>query len=666
MPIIYKLNSPLYSPKNILMKLKLLLFLIPFSILGLSQDFDPSMKISKKELETNYYEKDSTASALVIYDYGNSFIDKETFWLHVQVKQKIKILRPEGVDRGEFEVKLYKGKFSKEKIKNIRGATYNLENGSIVNTTLKSNAIFKEENEEYTLVKFVLPNVKVGSIIMVSYETQSRFMRKFQPWYFQGIDPVIYSEYNTKIPGNYEYNIKLVGDIKLDIHDKKLEKKCLDGGNGTWANCAVTKYVMTNIPAYKPEDFATTPLNYISRIEYELNTLNGFDGTVDKITQTWSDVDKKLKVDKDFGKQINKKNLTKGVLPSNILAIENDLDKAKAIRQFVLDNYKWNGEIKRYDISIKKVLKEKVGDAFEINLLLQNLLFNEGIITHPILLSTRQNGLATKIYPVLTDFNYVIVKATIEDKDYFLDATQSYLSFGELPFKCLNQYGRLIDFENGSYWQDITVDRHSSKIHKVELELLKDNTFSGVVESVFLGYSAHDSKERYSENPVLYKENKINSHNTFTINKHDVIDFDKTKYDFKEKMAIDTELEFIGDKIYLNPFIIKFFEENPFKLQERSYPIDFGYKQVYMYLMKINLKEGLKVLEIPKNVRYALPNKSGSFIFNVELEEDTLNLYFKLRFNIPIYIPEFYDSIKIFMGKVVEVQNNSVVVLKKQ
>ena len=38
-------------------------------------------------------------------------------------------------------------------------------------------------------------------------------MTKYQPWYFQGPDPVLYSEYNTSIPGNYEYNIKLVGSI---------------------------------------------------------------------------------------------------------------------------------------------------------------------------------------------------------------------------------------------------------------------------------------------------------------------------------------------------------------------------------------------------------------------------------------------------------------------
>ena len=51
-------------------------------------------------------------------------------------------------------------------------------------------------------------------------------------------------------------------------------------------------------------------------------------------------------------------------------------------------------------------------------------------------------------FPVISDFNYLIVQATIDDKTYLLDATDNYLSFGEIPFRCLNSYGRLMDFKN--------------------------------------------------------------------------------------------------------------------------------------------------------------------------------------------------------------------------
>ena len=196
--------------------------------------------------------------------------------------------------------------------------------------------------------------------------------------------------------------------------------------------------------------------------------------------------------------------MVKKVLSSEIASLNNDLNKANAIYQFVLDNYKWNKKSERYDVSIKNLLKEKVGSAFEINLLLENLLSSEGFKVYPILVSTRSNGLATKIYPVLTDFNYVILKTTIDAKDYFLDATDPYLSFGELPFRCLNQYGRLIDFEDGSYWENIAVDKYSSRQHRIELSTFEDDVFTGMIKSKFTGYHAHNVKQNYNENRQAY------------------------------------------------------------------------------------------------------------------------------------------------------------------
>lgn len=648
------------------MKLNFTLFAFTISMLCFAQDYNVAMQVSKSDLEQNHYARDSTASALVIYDYGNSFLDRESFALRVQIKQKIKILRTDGIDRGQYEIKLYKGKSSSEKIKNIKGNTYNLENGAIVQSKLTSSAIFEEENEKYTLVKFVLPNVKVGSVVTVSYETQSRFMTKYQPWYFQGRDPVLYSEYNTSIPGNYEYHIKLVGKIPLDINEAKLEESCIEVSRGGYSNCMISKYVMKNIPAYKPEDFTTTALNYMSRIEYEMNTFRSFDGRVDKMTKKWKDVDKELKTDKNFGRQIGKSSLVKDILPKSISEINNDLDKAKAIYQYVLETYKWNGKSERYDVSIKNLVREKIGSAFEINLLLANLLTNQNFTVYPILISTRTNGLATKIYPVLTDFNYIILKTSIDGKDYYIDATDPYLSFGELPFKCLNQYGRLIDFEDGSYWEDIEVNEYSSRQHRVNLSSFKDDIFNGLIESKFSGYHAHNVKRRFDEAQQEYKEKKADKYSDIIIEDHNIINFDKTKIDFNEQINFSLEPELIGNKIYLNPFLIKFFEENPFKLQERTYPIDFGYKDVYNYVMKIELGEGLKVLEIPDNFSYALPNKSGSFIFNVESKDNELIIYFKVKFDFPIYAPEFYDYLKMFMSIVVKTQKNTIILLEKQ
>lgn len=645
-----------------------------FTTLCFSQDFNAAMEVSEDELTLNTYKKDTTANAVVIYDYGNSFFDKNTFALKVQIKQKIKILKPEGKERGEFEITLYKGKKSSEKIREIKGVTYNLENGIVRKSFLESKDIFKIEEDNYTLVKFALPKVKVGSIITISYETESRFIAKYQPWYFQGGDPVIYSEYNTSIPANYKYNIKLVGGLPLDIKESNVVEDCIlliDDDTGyqnrkVGADCTVSKYIMKDIPAYKSEDYTTTSENYISRIEYELNEIQRFDGTKDKIAITWKDVDGELKADKNFGRQINKKSLVSDVLPSNISKLQDPLEKVKSIRQYVIDTYKWNGKNGRYDVSIRNLLKEKTGSAFEINLLLQNLLYAEGFESYPILLSTRKNGLIAKIYPVLTEFNFVIVKTSVDGKTYLLDATMPYNTFGQLPFKTLNQYGRLIDFKDGSRWFDIEVEKYAITSHRVILNNFDDDGFYGTVESKYTSYNANGPKQSYNENPTYYKEGKINSYSNISIENHDIISFDKNADAFNEQIDFYLETETIGNKIYLNPLIIKFFKENPFKLQNRTYPVDFGYKKIYSYVMNIELNDSLKVLETPKIIRMALPENSGSLLYNVEVKDNKVTVFLKIKFDKAIYPSGFYEALKILTSKIIEIQNNSIILLEKQ
>ncbi len=47
----------------------------------------------------------------------------------------------------------------------------------------------------------------------------------------------------------------------------------------------------------------------------------------------------------------------------------------------------------------------------------------------------------------------------------------------------------------------------------------------------------------------------------------------------------------INDLIYVNPFSFKFFKDNPFKLKERTYPIDFGFKDIYTYSVLLEIPE---------------------------------------------------------------------------
>ncbi|WAC02080.1 DUF3857 domain-containing protein [Lacinutrix neustonica] len=243
------------------MKTYLVLITLFLTYLSFSQDtFNAdTYAVTKGDLETTIFEKDSTANAVVLYEYGNSYIEDTSFDLIFNKKVKLKILNRKGFDKATISIFLYKNNSKKERVEDIIATTYNNDNGENTQTKLTKDQIFEERyNDNYTIVKFTMPNVKEGSVITYSYKVISPFIYKYKSWRFQEDIPKLYSEYKTSIPANYEYNIKLVGELKLIINESDIKKKCVDGGNGAYAGCSLARYAIKDIPAFIDEDHMTT------------------------------------------------------------------------------------------------------------------------------------------------------------------------------------------------------------------------------------------------------------------------------------------------------------------------------------------------------------------------------------------------------------------------
>lgn len=652
------------------MKNLTVIFLLAISILGFSQEAynSESYRVTLGDIESSTFAKDSTANAIVIYEEGKSYVDKNNYNLRTEEKYKIKILKREGFDNASVNIYLYNNKSTSEKVEKIIATTYNKVGDEVIKTQLDAKNIFEEKyDENRTLVKFTLPNIKEGSVITYSYTTISRFMAKYHGWDFQGEIPKLYSEYNPSIPANWEYNIKLVGGQKLAINETEVEKNCLVAGNGGISNCFNARYAMKDIPAFIEEDYMTSKSNYLIRVDYDLKTFRGFDGRISDYTKSWETVDKELKTDLHIGKQLKKSVDTEELLSTDIINEIDLLKKAKAIYTYIQDNYTWDEEYRLFSkTSVKDLIKNKSGNAASINILLHNLLEESNIDVKPVLISTRGNGLATKIYPVLYDFNYLVVQVTLDNKTYLLDATDDYLTFGQIPFRCLNQYGRLLDFKNGSEWLDIKPNEASNIYYNTELKFNENQIITGNISSKRTGYHALTNKKKYYQNTDAYIDKLENNYPYLEISDFEVTSNGKTSNDYEETYNLQYNYENTGDNIYLNPFFVKFFNENPFKLQERTYPIDFGYEDTYLYLFKLRVSDNYSVEEMPENINLTIPNNAGQLLFSTNTIGNTINLLLKITFKKAIYEPEYYPYLKEFFNKVVDIQKNSLILLKKK
>nr|WP_298994842.1 DUF3857 domain-containing protein [uncultured Polaribacter sp.] len=647
---------------------KILLLLILTSItLNLFSQKKISTTIGKTsidELKMSIYEKDSTASAVVLFEHANMYLDANfNYKTRTDYYFRIKILDKSAFDYSTISINLY----DKKQFLDLKAITYNLtENGLIEKTKLSEDKVYKvEKSNKWRTVKFTMPNIKIGSVIEYSYSIISPYL-SINDWYFQSDIPKIKSSFNASILGNYKYNIRKVGVLELDENDVSLDKNCIyiDGlGEG---QCVKYKFSMKDIPAFEEEDFMLSKKNYISRLIFDLKTYTSPRGTIEKYTTTWREADKKLK-SIFFNNQTSKKSFFRKRIPVEILKEENNIKKAKAIYKFIQNHYTWNN---RYwsseDEKVKDAFNTKTGSAGEINLSLFNSLNAADLDVNLVILSTRNNGIPTDLYPVIFDFNYVIVKLKINENIFFLDATSKYLPFGEIPFRCLNGRAREVNFKEDSNWISLKPKNKSSENTRLKLVIDENGDFNGTLNVSRFGYNAYKQREKIQnttkKNYIEDFENKYP--NTEVDSLVITNEFDNEKILVENfKIFVNNE-DGLKEKIRLNPFLYNRYVKNPFKLKNRDYPVNFGYSQKDNFFVNIKIPNNYKVTQLPKNTIFSLPNNAARFIVNSKVSNNYINIYFRINLKKTIFNPSEYNSIKEFYNRIIEYQKSSIILEK--
>ncbi len=623
------------------------------------------------ELNLKYYAKDSTANAVVLYEkaLAKMIVANNYILLQTDYYYKIKIFNQNGFDNATKSIYLYNTNKRREKLENLVVLTHNLANGVDNKTSLGKDNIFKSrENEHWREIKFTAPNVKKGSVIEIKYTTRSPFFFNFVGWSFQGDIPKIYSELHSLIPGNWVYNKKLVGFKHLDVKKQSIKKRCFFFiGLEDEADCVDLTYGMKDVPAFKTEKYLSSKKNYLSRIAFELSEYHHFDGRVDKYTKTWKDVDKKLKYNAELGGQLKKIDFTKKQLPIKLFEESDTLKKAIGIYHYIQNNFKWNEKYPQItDTNIKNTFKNKVGSAIDINLILCDALNAAGIESKLMLAATRNKGFPTYVHPVLSDFNYAIVFTKIGKVYYELDAGQKLLGFGTLPFKILNSYGRILDFDKGSFWQDIIPTRRN-KTTSINLKLNKDS-FSGFMRITTNLYSAKNKRDEILNDGVdKYKKLFADSFESEDLNISAYRNLNLNNYE--KPLIEDFKIEFDNqsnddDLFIINPFYDKI-ESNPFQLKKRTYPVDFGYPRTDNYRITYIIPKNYQISSVPKDVNLILKNNAGSFISKSIIKGQSIIINYKININHVSFSPADYNQIKSLFSQIIDYQNE-VIILKKK
>jgi len=650
----------------------LALALLPFY--AVCQEFTFG-EITEREKEFNRNQIDSNANVVYLNEYGTTRFsyDSETgkIKLVYDYHVRIKIFNKEGFDAANVSVPLHRTGThddQREFLSDLKASTFNLQNGRYVETIMSNKAVFTEEKSKYLLFnKFTLPNVSENSIIEYQYTIETPYIFNFRTWQFQSEYPKLNSTYIAFIPGNYKYNISLRGYYKLTENKAELSTGCLRVA-GKDMDCSKLTYTIKNVPAFVEEDYMTSPNNYRSAIYFELSEVFYLDGTVQKYTKTWRDVENELVDSKEFGSQMKRKDVFKNIIPTVTAGITTDLQKAMVIFDYIKKQLKWNGYYGNYsETSVKEVMDKRTGNVADINFALISAMAAAELDVEAVILSTRENGMVNKLYPILSDFNYVIAKVNIGENSYLLDATEPLAPFGLLPLRCINDQGRVINLKKPSYWIDLKAAKRSSTSHSLIGKMNEDGKISATVTSHSLGFNALNLRKEMKRYASLdeYVEKLDERMTNIKIKSYNITNIDSVE----NALVEEYEVEFNASNTehtenYLNPFFINPIRRNPFKLNLRNYPVDLGAASEERIAISISLPEKFRIKEQPKDVSLALPNQGGRYILQTSLTDHNLTLNQQLLFSKAIYSPEEYHYLKEFYNRIIQAQKSDILLTK--
>jgi len=116
---------------------------------------------------------------------------------------------------------------------------------------------------------------------------------------------------------------------------------------------------------------------------------------------------------------------------------------------------------------------------------------------------------------------------------------------------------------------------------------------------------------------------------------------------------------------YINAIMASHYQENPLTAETRLFPVDLQTPQDYVYVLQLELGEGIVIEEIPESINFALPEGKGRYSLRfIELNGD-LQIIEKLSFNDPLFYAQEYTALKSFFDLVIE-QQQAMVVLRKE
>jgi hypothetical protein len=663
-----------YTPFLMTPKIWLLFAVILCQLSAASQNrVDTSFgKITPDDFKVSSPTIDSDASVIVLEDIGQSELEGYSRGWRVGYSRyhRLLIKKRNGFDAASIVVTYSAHDNGQAKLITLRANTYNLENGKVVKTTVDDGEMYLDTGRDGNMKeKWTFPNLKEGSIIEYTYVIFDNGIYNLPSWEFQGDYPRLKSEYTVVFPVAFNYVVSKQGILPLPHTVDSAMEKIAVANYMVKAMVYKVHWKLRDIPPLKEESYTSSMDNYIAGVSFQLSEYTELDTRKRiKVMDNWGRLNERMYKDEAFGGiMTTNSHWLRKEMRSIVQDTLTDMDKAKTLFYYVRDHFASTGRSLFSDdgLSLKDIFKAGKGTVAEINLLLTALLREAGITADAVILSTRDNGRIDATYPVTDRFNYVIVRARIAGKDYFLDATGPRLGFGRLPLDCYNGYARVISERTDS----AILIPDSLTEYRVTTAFIYGNdawdSLSGKYVDVKGNYRSDEIRTQITEKGERDYFGDIRKSYPFDVRLTEMHVDSLTDYDNPLTIRYTVGWPVTGeDRLYFNPMLSVGLKENPFVGSERQCPVEMPFAVNDLYVLQMEIPAGYEIEELPKPMRVRLNEADGSYEYGFASSGRILQFRSRLILKKTFFQPDEYQLLRDFYAMVVKKQSE-VVVFKK-
>lgn len=659
------------------------MMLLAITMTANAQGIEPNLKWGKptdQELNMTEYAADKDADGVVLYhktDVTYEFVNND-FKVFYRVNTRLKVLKPEGKRLADVQIAYVENETNRtryEVIAGLKATAYNMENGKLVKTKMERSMTSVERLDKNQMVmKFSVPQVKVGTVIEYEYRIESDYYGNIRDWYAQSDIPVLYTCYELSIPEWFSFNVEETGMNPMEKNEVSKPMTLLFSGGTENILTKIKTFIGRSLPALKDDDFVWHAADYGNKVTAELAGIF-IPGSVHKsYTSTWEDIDNQLMGDDDFGGRLKKSSPLKAeIIAAGIPDISDKKERIAAVWQLLKSKVRWNGNYAFWGKSASKVLKEGTGTNADINFLLINMLQDAGIESLPVVMRTRDSGILPLSHSSLKYLNTFVVGIPMTDSNMaYLDGSAEDGYLNVLPAKLLVDRARVVKKtaslmpDNApDIWVNLQTNARGRETTTIQAQLSADGLLTGQKSSMLVDEAAAAKRREWR----LAKDSteqiqKMQERDGIEIQSYRLEGRNDFSPTVKEEMTFTKQCDAAGDMIYLNPFIFIPQRESPFTAAERILPVEFPYKQAEMQNVMITLPEGYVVEEAPKPIIIKLDGATARIVCNIN--GSTVNIQYVMNIDKTFFASTQYQDMKAFFDRVAESNKNILTIKKAQ